>query len=448
MSGLISKLKRNKLIKNYIWVFLGQNMGAVFSMLSLIFTLRIISTYEYGSLVIIQTYCLLISNLFSLRTFNGVIKFVTDSEQRNDKQGIFQYINTGFFLDFMAGVISVIFGIILLSAITNLMGWDEDTVKYVNMYLPVVFFYPLLNGTSTGIMRKLGYFFHVNLIHALVFGIQFLLIFLTWILKIGSFQLIIVEYVGIEILECICLLICSVAILQKNEEYQGFYKAGLSRDVEFLKYNIYYGLISTFDQLLGNVSTLLINRYIGNFATAYIKVITKICSIFTKLTNPISQIFYPELCEWIAKKKYKRAFRVSMKYFYTVAGTGVVLIGILTLTFDWWIAIFDASMASAKLQSMLYMVYVLLSVSIICINQLTLALDLVKHNLALVVIFDLLYLICLIPAIEEWDIYGYLMLQIIQLLCVIIGKYYFIKRKIRKCRLVDANQAGEGVNDV
>lgn len=218
--------------------------------------------------------------------------------------------------------------------------------------------------------------------------------------------------------------------------------------MEFLKYNIYYGLISTFDQLLGNVSTLLINRYIGNFATAYIKVITKICSIFTKLTNPISQIFYPELCEWIAKKKYKRAFRVSMKYFYMVAGTGVVLIGILTLTFDWWIAIFDASMASAKLQSMLYMVYVLLSVSIICINQLTLALDLVKHNLALVVIFDLLYLICLIPAIEEWDIYGYLMLQIIQLLCVVIGKYYFIKRKIRKYRLVDANQVSEGVNDV
>lgn len=92
--------------------------------------------------------------------------------------------------------------------------------------------------------------------------------------------------------------------------------------------------------------------------------------------------------------------------------------------------------------------HVLLSVSIICINQLTLALDLVKHNLALVVIFDLLYLICLIPAIEEWDIYGYLMLQIIQLLCVVIGKYYFIKRKIRKCRLVDANQASEGVNDV
>lgn len=163
MSGLISKLKRNKLIKNYIWVFLGQNTGAVFSMLSLIFTLRIISTYEYGSLVIIQTYCLLISNLFSLRTFNGVIKFVTDSEQRNDKQEIFQYINTGFFLDFMAGVISVIFGIILLSAITNLMGWDEDTVIYVNMYLPVVFFYPLLNGTSTGIMRKLGYFFSCKL---------------------------------------------------------------------------------------------------------------------------------------------------------------------------------------------------------------------------------------------------------------------------------------------
>ena len=432
-----SKIRMSRLVKNYIWVFLGQNLGTFFSMLTLAFTLRVISTYEYGSLVIIQTYCLLISNLFSLRTFNGVIKFATDAEQNGEKKAVLQYINTGFCLDIIAGLISIVCGFLLLTAITALMGWDINTVKHVNMYLPVVLFYPLLNGTSTGVLRKLGYFFHVNLIHAIVFGIQFLLIFSNYVLRISSFTLVLLEYAGTEILECLALAAYSIVVMQKNIYYKSFWRAGLSKDIRFLKYNVYYGLISTFDQLLGNVSTLLINKYIGNFATAYIKVITKICGLFSRITNPIGQIFYPELCEWVAKKRYKDAIRVSMTYFYVVVGGGTVLVAGLSISFSWWIKIFDASMESAKLQSMLYMVYTLLSVSIICLNQLALALDLVKHSLILTIVFDALYIIALIPVIRNWGVYGYLVLQIIQLVCVASGKLIFVNRKANKLSISD-----------
>ena len=122
MMRLLERIKNNKIIKNYIWVFTGQNLGTLFSMLTLIFTLKIISTYDYGSLVIIQTYCLLVSNLFSLRTFNGVIKHITDAEQTDDNIRICQYINTGFLLDLLSGTISIIFGILLLKPIAFLMA--------------------------------------------------------------------------------------------------------------------------------------------------------------------------------------------------------------------------------------------------------------------------------------------------------------------------------------
>ena len=287
----INRLVHNRIASNYLWVFLGQNIGAVFSMLSLIFTLKIISTYDYGSLVIIQTYCLLISGFFSLRTFNGVIKFVTDSEISNDYSRMKRYVNTGFVIDFAAGLISVIFGIVLLKPITILMGWDSETIQFVNMYLPVVFFYPLLHGTSTGIMRKLGYFKHVNIIHAGIYGFQCAILLFTWLFNIGNFHVVLIEYALTEILECLVLVAVSIRILQRSDIFHNFWKNGITLEGAFIKYNIYYGLISTFDQLLGNISTLLINKYIGNFATAYIKVITRICSVFTKITNPISQVF-------------------------------------------------------------------------------------------------------------------------------------------------------------
>lgn len=439
LKGLLEGAKRNQLVSNYFWVFLGQNAGAVFSMLSLIITLRIISTFEYGALVVIQTYVTLISNLFCLRTFNGLIKYVTDAEITSRSVEVKKYIFTSFLLDFGAGIIAFLFGIVLLEPITVLMGWDANTVKFINLYLPVIIFLPLINGAPVGILRKLGYFKQVNIIHAIVFGIQTIVLFITYIVGIKNFQVILLEYALTETLECLVLLIYSLRIIQKNEKYKFFWKHGISKDYSFVKYSLYYGLNSTFDQILGNVSTLLINKYVGNLATAYIKVITRICSLFTKLSNPVSQIFYPELCEWITKGKYRKAMKVSLDYFKIICLAGIVILLVLFGTYDWWIMIFDPEMSSAKAQSFLYMIYTLLTISVVCINQLVFALNLVRENLIIVIISDILYLVLLIPFIIMWGIYGYLLLQIIQLLIVAIFKYLFIRNKICKLELLRSN---------
>ena len=429
---LWNRIKGHSITKNYIWVFLGQNIGSVFSMLSLMITLRLISAEKYGALVVIQTYCLLIANIFGLRTFNGIIKYITQQDAKGDVRLAQKYINTAFLLDGIAGVVAFVAGFFLLDTVRMLMGWEAETVRSVNMYLPVVLFAPIKGGASVGMLRKLDHFKQVNLLHATVYGIQTGTLCLALCLKLTDFRLIIAIYMLTELAECLCLLIMSLYVLQKKSKYAGFWKQGFSGDRSFISYNIFYGLTSTFDQLLGNVSTLLINRFAGNFTTAYIKVITQICSVFSKLTSPFSQIFYPELCRWVANKQYCRAKKVANQYFLIVAGIGSGIVLLMTVTFQWWIVLFDASMAAAKWQSLLYMVYTLLSVAIVCINQLTFALDLVKENLALVIIFDLLYLALLIPSINTWGVYGYLVLQIAQLLAVVGGKHIFITRKIKK----------------
>lgn len=433
MNKLISGIKRklgSNLVKDYIWVFIGQNAGSVFSMLTLVITLRVINTAEYGILTIIQTYCLLISNLFSLRTFNGLIKYATDALVNNNYLLVKKYINTSFVIDFGAGLFSYGMAFALLVPITKLMEWDTDMMSYVYLYMPIIILYPLLNGAPVGILRKLGYFKQVNLSHAIVYGIQFIVILGTYILGIGDFKIILLEYLFTEIIECLVLVVMTICILSKKSEWRGFMKAGVIWDWGFMKYNIYYGLISTFDQILGNASTLLINKYVGNLTTAYLKIITKICSLLTKLTKPVGQIFYPELCKRIADKRYKSSFKISIKYFSVVLGSGLGLMLAMFITYDWWIVLFDAAMVSAKWQSMLYLLYTLLSVSIICINQLMLALSLVKQNLIIVLIADVLYLLALIPCVKMLGVNGYLILQILQLLAVVGVKCILIKRNI------------------
>lgn len=432
---LLKRFKGSNLAVNYAWVFIGQNLGTLFSMLSLIVTLRIISTVDYGALVVIQTYAILISNLFCPRTFNGVIKYITDLEAAGRDCEIKSYVKTAFVLDAFAGAVAFLMGLLLLKPVTALMGWDPQTVTWVNLYLPLVLFLPILNGAAVGVLRKLDKFKQVNLIHAAAFGLQLLLLSIVWLLKLNSFQLVLLIYTVTEIIECVTIVELALVVLQKNEKYRSFWKAKSARDMSFIKFNVFYGLSGSFDQILGNMSTLLINKYVGNLGTAYLKVITRICSLLVKLTNPFSQIIYPELCKWISEKKECKALAFAFKYFLIVCATGTVVGVGMFGTYDWWIGIFDAGMVSAKWQSVLYMTYTVLSMAIICINQCVFALNLTKVNLYITIVLNVLYIVALIPVIKMWGIYGYLLLQILQLLLSATTKTLISCRKVHQLQL-------------
>lgn len=443
MNSIIQKaaqLKQNKLLKNYIWVLLGQNAGSIFSMLTLVFTLRTISTYDYGTLTIIQTYCLLISNLICLHTFNGVIKYVTEAEKTEDYHAAKKYINTAFAADALTGILGVVCGLLLLNTVTELMGWDANGIRFAHLYIPAIAFYPILNGAPIGVLRKFGYFKQVNVLHTATYGLQFLVMLLIYTLGIRSFSCVLLVYALTEIVESVILFVYAIIVLQKQEQYRNFWKAGLSLEKAYIQYNISNGLLLAFDQALGNLSTLLINRYIGNLGTAYLKVITRICSVFTKLAKPISQVFYPEICEWITNKEYKKALRVSMKYFVIVLGIGAGVLAAMFFTYDWWIVLFDAGMTSAKMQSMLYLLYSILSVAAICLHQQSFAMNMMRFNLCLVGFMDLLYIVMLIPLVRMWGVEAYLLLQIGQLLAVFFGKWLYIRYRIHR---VTVEEKGE-----
>lgn len=215
----VQSLLSNRIVKNYLWVFLGQNLGTLFSMLSLIITLRIISTVEYGSLVIVQTYCLLISGIFGIRSFNGLIKFSTDAEEQGNFDLAKQYINSAFLFDLIVGVLGLIVAYFISSPVSKLMGWQSDDMHYLMLYLPVIIFLPILNGAPIGILRKLGYFKHINIIHTLIYGIQTALLFLTWYLNLGNLELVYLQYMLIEVTEAIILVFFAMKFLLSNPKY-------------------------------------------------------------------------------------------------------------------------------------------------------------------------------------------------------------------------------------
>lgn len=179
---------------------------------------------------------------------------------------------------------------------------------------------------------------------------------------------------------------------------------------------------------------MIINKYLGNYTTACLKVITRICSLLTKITNPIGQVIYPEICQWMSRGEYSRVFRLNRMYIALVTILGVIILGLVYVTYDYWIYIFDESMSSAKWQSILYLLFSIMSISIICIHQISFALNIMKQNLIITTVANVAYLLALVPAINQIGVYGFLILQIVQLVVVAFAKYSVVLYKIKKIK--------------
>ena len=92
-------------------------------------------------------------------------------------------------------------------------------------------------------------------------------------------------------------------------------------------------------------------------------------------------------------------------------------------------------MDGAKIQSLMYLAYSILSVAIVGYNQLVFAMNLMGKSLVLTMICDILYIVLLIPCIRAWDVFGYLGLQIVQLLIVFGVKCLFIRNELHRKQL-------------
>ena len=71
------KIMKNNLIKNFLLIFSGEGMSSIFSFLATIFIIGTIGSYKHGILVAVQTYTNLFYGLFSFKTFQSLIKYLS-----------------------------------------------------------------------------------------------------------------------------------------------------------------------------------------------------------------------------------------------------------------------------------------------------------------------------------------------------------------------------------
>lgn len=433
---MINKFKHslsdNRFLKNFISLLLGENISAVLQVISMTIIIKAIGNEKNGMLIMIQTYCYLMSDVMSMQTFNAVIKFVSDSIQVKNFNKAKQFIKLGFIIDFMTGFGAFILGIILFDFITNLMNWSNDFYKYVLIYLPVVFLRNTLTGTSIGILRFADEFRLIVKIKVIISLLRVIIYMGLWTTDQGFIYFLTTEVI-LELSMCITLIILSVKKLRKLG-YGDFYQVKIERNTgfAFIRFNIFNGISLTMDLLLGHISNMFLSRIIGFSSLSIFRVLERIGSIASRITVPLLQLFYPEMVKLISLGQKEKAMGLFKKYAKYATPLCIILFGLMIFSFEKWMSIFTNDYIEYFGVTILYLTFSFFNTITSPIHALMIASGYVRQNAINTVIINSIYILILQIVIFKWGIEGFVILQLLQSVIMVIIKYLYIVTKYKR----------------
>ena len=279
IKNIKDRIFKSHLARNFLLIFSGEGISSVFGFLATIFIINAIGSYKHGILVAVQTYTNLFYGLFSFKTFQSLIKYLAKAERDNDHESEKIYIKWAVMLDAFCLVATLFFGVILKDVVINIMGWDRAISEYCIFYLCVYMLY--FQGTTIGVLRHFENYKYVvtsNISCAVIRCVGFL----------GCFVLR-CDFKAFFLVDCIAnaakFLLMNFYTLKTLAQHKllDFYKVKLKWCPDFLKFSLYSNLTSTIDLPVNQITSLIINKYLGFEATSVYSVFGNIGSVINKL---------------------------------------------------------------------------------------------------------------------------------------------------------------------
>lgn len=420
--NLKEQLIKHKLVRNFLLIFTGEGISSVFGFLATIFIINTIGSNKHGVLVAVQTYVNLFYGLFSFKTFQSLIKYLAKSENDTTMSKI--YIKWSVVLDFFGLSLTLLFGMLLRAPVIRIMGWNDEIAKYCFLYFCIYLLY--FQGTSIGVLRyfeKYHYVVKANVTYAIVRCTGF---FTCFIFKQDFAAFFLFDCAG-NLAKFVLMDYFTIKTL-KEHGLVDFFRVKLIVCPDFLKFSFYSNITSTIDLPVNQVTSLIINKYLGFEATSVYSVFGSLGSIINKLGDPISQIIYPEMNQLISKKDIGGAKKLSYRLktimlILFVAGSAFVL-----ATNSLWLHLFISNPNPYVLPLVLYIAYICYANSSMGTHNLFMALGYVKYNIPILIVVNSGYLLLLFYSIQRYGLTGVIVTYTIQAFAVVFVKEVMMRK--------------------
>ena len=323
-----------RLFNNAAMLFSGKMVASLLGLASLVMTARALGVAQFGILVLINTYVIIVDSLVNFQSWQAIIKYGADALDQKREQDFKSLIKFGFMLDGATAILGTVLAASAAWFVGQWRGWNEQLILMAAMYSFTILFH--ISGTPTAILRlfdNFKKFAYQNVIAAVIKLIGIAIVFTT---GAGLWAFLLVWAV-VDILGNLILIYFAYRELV-HQEFHGFIRSSAKNISQ--RFNGIWSFVwttnisSSIRMTSKELDILIIATMLGPAEVGLYKIAKQFASMILKLIDPLYQSIFPELAKLFSNNAIKEFVRFGVR--------ASILAGLLALS-CWFILYFFGS---------------------------------------------------------------------------------------------------------
>jgi O-antigen/teichoic acid export membrane protein len=352
-----------RLFKHSSILLSGNVASSVLGLCSLALTARALAPAEFGVLVIITTYVLIVDRIVNFQSWQALIKYGAEVLEKNNADDFQSILKFGFMLDGGTAIGGAILATLLAFFAGPWANLDSEAVLMAAFYSITIAFN--ISGPPIAILRLFEQFKLFSVISVIGATLKFLGVFCAFLLDAKLWVFVIVWAIS-DVFGKVLLLIVSLMQLKKRK-HERLEKAKVS-NIGARFPGIWGFVLSTnFNASIRmasrEVDVLVIGALLSPASVGLYKIAKQISSILSVFTDPLYQSIYPELVKLRATGEIRALIRLAFQS-SLVTGVFAIIFWLLiaTLGNSLLFLVFGADFVGARGVMLWYLVAVVISV--------------------------------------------------------------------------------------
>ena len=321
-----------KVLRNLGFLLRGRGFAALLTLGSISLMARSLGPVEFGIVVLIQSYFLLIKGLLNFRAFEAIIRYGVPMHDAGDMSGLRRLINVCRRVDQRASLVATALALALAPLAGPLMGLSSDQVILLSIYCLAL----LTTATSTagGIFRLFDLFKLFSRLFTIGPTIRFIGVAIAWWFDSPLWVFVIILGAVIAIENLYSLWVCRRIYREKighPPENETVHNAKLN-EFPGLRHHLWVTYWqSNMDLAPKHLATLLAGYLLGPTEAGLLRLAQDFSKVLAKPAVMIREVALPELTRsW---NQGSKAFQ-HVAYRIALLGGGVGLMFVIVIYFS------------------------------------------------------------------------------------------------------------------
>lgn len=292
-----------RILSNLSHLLGGKAAAGLMSLVYLVIVARTLGARDYGVLVLVNGYAILIGSLVAFSGFHGVVRYGALALEAGDPQRLARIVRFMALVEFVFGLLALAVAVIAVPFVGPKLGWSPDAMRIAIPYSLAVF--ANVRATPQGLLQIAGRFDLVGLHQAVSPTIRLVGTLIVWASG-GGLDAFLIVWLLSSIAEGIAMWLFGLVAWRKlasGERLIGPWR-GLMRDGEGFGRFI---LVTNFDislrELAPNLAPLTIGWMLGPVAAGLFSLAQRATTLLQQPAILLSQASYAVLADLVAKRQ-------------------------------------------------------------------------------------------------------------------------------------------------